>query len=217
MIEAVGARTPRNLLQHRDVRRHQKVVDAASGEIVGYARWILPASHSGEWLEAQTPDVDNATRQRLEKQFSETQFKYRDDMNDTDDHVHEWRRKYKSDKSAIGINSSAQLNDNTYDDVDPVRLLTVNVIELDYLSVRPDHHRKGVGSLLLQSGIKAAEDLGLDIFLVAMGGRALGLYLKAGFELLDQKSQDLSPYGEDYVYETFYLIKRAQGMEGGSR
>jgi GNAT superfamily N-acetyltransferase len=96
-------------------------------------------------------------------------------------------------------------------------MLTVMVIELDYLSVRPDHHRKGVGSLLLQSGVKAADDLGLDIFLVAMGGRALGMYLKAGFELLDQNSQDFSPYGEDYVYETFYLVKRAQGMEDGIR
>jgi hypothetical protein len=120
MIEAVGARTPHNLLQYRDVRRHQKVVDAASGEIVGYARWVLPESHSGKWLEAQTPDVDNATRERLEKQFSETMFKYRDDMDDPDNHVHEWRRKYKGDKNVMGIDSSDQPIDNTYNHVDYV-------------------------------------------------------------------------------------------------
>lgn len=80
---------------------------------------------------------------------------------------------------------------------------------LDYLGVRPDHHRQGVGSMLVQSGVEMANALGLDIFLVAMGRKALGMYLKAGFELLDEASHDLTPYGANESYETFYVVKRA--------
>lgn len=80
---------------------------------------------------------------------------------------------------------------------------------LDYLGVRPDHHRQGVGSMLVQSGVEMANGLGLDIFLVAMGRKALGMYLKAGFELLGEASHDLTPYGANETYETFYVVKRA--------
>lgn len=63
--------------------------------------------------------------------------------------------------------------------------------------------------MLVQSGVKAAAQLGLDIIVIAMGSSSLELFKKAGFELLEKESQDLSPYGEESVYETFYLIKRA--------
>lgn len=43
-----------------------------------------------------------------------------------------------------------------------------------------------------------------------MGRRALGLYLKHGFELLEEKSQSMSYFGVDKLYETFYLRKKAE-------
>lgn len=75
--------------------------------------------------------------------------------------------------------------------------------------MHPDHTRKGVGSMLVQSGVEVAAQLGLDVVVFAMGQSARDMLVKAGFEVLEQESQDLSPYGEMGVYETFYLIKRA--------
>ncbi|KAH7015009.1 hypothetical protein EDB80DRAFT_706850 [Ilyonectria destructans] len=181
IIEAAGARMPKLLLKERDIRRHQKVIDVESGEIVGYARWLLPASRKGEWLEAQTPDVSDEEKRALNKPYERADWNYREDMGALDDHIHQWRRKYEHG----------------------------DFIVLDYLGVRPDHHRQGVGSMLVQSGVEMAQSLGLDIFLVAMGRKALGMYLKAGFELLDEASHDLTPYGANESYETFYVVKRA--------
>jgi len=59
VVEQVTKRLPRNLLTDRAKLRHQKAVDPATGEVVGYARWILPPSRAGDewWPEAQVPDV----------------------------------------------------------------------------------------------------------------------------------------------------------------
>ena len=98
LIEAIADRTPRNLLQMRGMRRHQKVTDSESGAVVGYARWILPASRDGEWLEAQTPDVDETKKGEFKKRFDEADYEPRDDTDDMDDHVWEWRSKYDFDE-----------------------------------------------------------------------------------------------------------------------
>ncbi|KAH6892481.1 hypothetical protein B0T10DRAFT_537468 [Thelonectria olida] len=182
LIDAVTIRTPKNLLTDRDVRRHQKVVDSDSGLIVGYARWILPVSHQSDWLEAQALEVSEDQRDMFSQRHAQTDFSTREDMDDLDRHVHEWNAKYNHGQCLM----------------------------LDYLAVRPDHHRRGVGSMLVQSGVKKANELGLDIFLVAMGRRALGMYLKAGFDLVDQHSDSLLDFGADEMYETFCLIKRAR-------
>lgn len=61
--------------------------------------------------------------------------------------------------------------------------------------------------MLVKSGIEQADKLGLDIFLVAMGGNALGMYKQHGFEQLDGLVQDLKPWGAEGVYETYILVK----------
>lgn len=45
-ISQVALRYPRNLLRNRATTRHQKAVDTATGKILGYARWSIPASHA---------------------------------------------------------------------------------------------------------------------------------------------------------------------------
>lgn len=43
---------------------------------------------------------------------------------------------------------------------------------------------------------------------MAMGANALAMYLKYGFELIDQLSQDLRPWRVEDSYDTFILIKK---------
>ncbi len=61
-ISQVALRYPRNLLRNRATARHQKAVDTVTGEILGYARWSIPASSSTiptttAWPEALVPAV----------------------------------------------------------------------------------------------------------------------------------------------------------------
>lgn len=63
-------RVPWNLINGRDTKRHQKVIDVASGQVVGYARWLLP-SHLAKnevWQEAQVAEATSDERAVFEKQ-----------------------------------------------------------------------------------------------------------------------------------------------------
>lgn len=92
VVNKVASRTPQNLLAQRLVRRHQAVVDTTTGDIVGYARWILPEEHADDWLEAQTPAVSDAERTRFKEMFDAEQLpmgENQDEMDALDDPVHE--------------------------------------------------------------------------------------------------------------------------------
>lgn len=80
LVAAFVQRTPRNLLRDRDVLRHFRAVDPATGRLVGYIRWRLPAGRCWEgrqgdgveeqvpaWPEGQTPDVSAEEREEFEK------------------------------------------------------------------------------------------------------------------------------------------------------
>lgn len=72
-IAQVAKRFPRNLLNSRDVNRHQKLVDKATGRILGYARWSLPRDFatrpdgSPEWPEAVVPSVSAEEEEKIRK------------------------------------------------------------------------------------------------------------------------------------------------------
>lgn len=40
-------------------------------------------------------------------------------------------------------------------------------VELEYLAVHPSHQRHGIATALVASGMRAAEELGLDMFILA--------------------------------------------------
>nr|RBQ82324.1 hypothetical protein FVER53263_10268 [Fusarium verticillioides] len=159
LIQSIADRSPKNLLTNREVRRHQKIIHLETGDIVGYARWILPESHKDAWLEAQTPDVSDEQREVFARRHAETDWNPREDNDKLDDHIGGWREKHKQERDM---------------------------------------------------GLEEAKKLGINVIIVAMGRRALGLYLKHGFELLEEKSQSMSYFGIDKLYETFYLRKKAE-------
>ena len=64
--------------------------------------------------------------------------------------------------------------------------------------------------MLVKSGLNAADQLGIDVLVVATGRRGQKLYSKHGFEILEEKSQSMSKFGVDELYETFVMIRRAK-------
>lgn len=66
-------RLPWNLVNGRKEKRHQKAVDVASGEVVGYARWLLPPdlaqATNTAWEEAQVVDADDEQRLLFETRW----------------------------------------------------------------------------------------------------------------------------------------------------
>lgn len=97
LIQSIADRSPKNLLTKREVRRHQKIVHLETGDIVGYARWILPESHRDAWLEAQTPDVSDEQKEAFAKRHAETDWNPREDNDKLDDHIDGWRDKHKQE------------------------------------------------------------------------------------------------------------------------
>lgn len=72
IIAKATDRVPWNLVTGRDIKRHQKVINRVTGQVVGYARWILPpilAKNNDVWLEAQVAEVTAAECAAYEKQY----------------------------------------------------------------------------------------------------------------------------------------------------
>ncbi|KJZ70378.1 hypothetical protein HIM_10222 [Hirsutella minnesotensis 3608] len=187
MVAQCARQYPAKLLSARDVTRHQKVVEASTGKAVGYARWILPESLAGNWLEARVPGVDEEDKMRYEEEFAAADWTMRGDLDVLKVPVREGIRKHA-----------------------PKRPHMV----LDYLAVHPSHQGRGIAGMLVQSGIRQADVLGLDISLVAIGGRALAMYTRNGFELMGQCLQDLEPWGVEGFYNTYFLVRHAANTDG---
>jgi GNAT superfamily N-acetyltransferase len=75
---------------------------------------------------------------------------------------------------------------------------------LNYLAVHPDHQGQGIATLLVEHGLKTADKLGLDVFVVGMKA-ALNVYLRTGFALLGEIVQDDSSLGGEGDVWTYFL------------
>lgn len=74
------------------------------------------------------------------------------------------------------------------------------------MAVHPENQGKGVATALVQSGMREAEKIGLDIFIHAMKA-GLGVYKRLGLYVEKEFVQDDSIYGgkgEHCVYLMIY-------------
>ena len=73
LILASEGRLPWNLINAEKSKRHQKAVDTATDEVVGYARWDLPPvlAEKRGWEEAQllVDDITSEERVHIENKF----------------------------------------------------------------------------------------------------------------------------------------------------
>ncbi|MCJ1359336.1 MAG: hypothetical protein MMC33_009337 [Icmadophila ericetorum] len=78
-----------------------------------------------------------------------------------------------------------------------------DVFTLKELYVHPHFQRCGVGSMLVEWGVKKADECGLMAYTEA-SPQGLGLYLKYGFEEVDRHTVDLEPWGGRKGEESSY-------------
>ena len=102
LANAMSARIPHGLLQDRRLHRHQKVVHVPTGEIVGYARWILAEEAAEEWIDAQVSDVSDEEKTKHKKPFEETVWEFDDTNPQSDDHIHVWRQELSPKAPHLG-------------------------------------------------------------------------------------------------------------------
>ena len=78
------------------------------------------------------------------------------------------------------------------------------------MAVHPDQQGKGIATALVKSGMKEAEKLGLDIFVLAFRA-GFKLYDRLGFRLERELIQDDTPYGGPGEYAIRYMIYDHKG------
>ncbi|KAK5661885.1 hypothetical protein OQA88_9993 [Cercophora sp. LCS_1] len=184
LIEQLLKRQASRLLRERAALRHQKAVDPESGRLVGYARWRLPDNRTitpdgtPEWAEAQIPDVGEDRKKELDTIAAEAWWDPRTDVDELDDD-----------------------NDAVKDRVVAGR----SFLELEFLAVHPDNKGKGIGSSLVESGIRQAEKMGLPIIVVCYKA-AQGVYRRLGFVEVDRITKDDTAYGGTGKYSWYYMV-----------
>ncbi|KAI9734775.1 MAG: hypothetical protein M1818_006762 [Claussenomyces sp. TS43310] len=179
-IAQVAKRTPRNLLNNRLAHRHQKAIDPETGRLLGYARWYLPPSHAintdgtPAWPEAIVPAVGPEEETEIRRMADDTI----------------WDPNCDADELLVPIR---EMKDEI--------LARKTYMRLDYMAVHPQNQGKGVATALVQSGMKQAEKMGLDIFIHAMKA-GVGVYKRLGFHIEKELIQDDSMFGGNGEYYT---------------
>ena len=67
--------------------------------------------------------------------------------------------------------------------------------ELDYLATAPEHQNRGIGALLVKSGLEQADAVGVNTLVMASTSRGKKLYERLGFEHVSTIVQDDSKWG----------------------
>lgn len=77
---------------------------------------------------------------------------------------------------------------------------------MSILAVRPKYQRKGLGSMLLTPVLEQADKENAKAF-VQGSAQGIGLYLKHGWEEVDEILMDYSPYGGAADVKTALLVR----------
>lgn len=83
------------------------------------------------------------------------------------------------------------------------------IADLKVLVTDPKYQRKGAGSMLIKYGCDVADEKGV---LCALGASEAGysLYMRHGFEIVEQNEMDLRPFGVDATELSRRMIRPAK-------
>ena len=73
------------------------------------------------------------------------------------------------------------------------------------MAVHPENQGKGVGTALVESGMRQAEKLGLDVFIQAMKA-GMGVYERLGFRTEKEFVQDDSKNGGKGDHVVYFML-----------
>ncbi|KAM3064760.1 hypothetical protein ACMFMG_012074 [Clarireedia jacksonii] len=180
-------RLPWSLIRDRSVKRHLKVVDTDSREIVGYSRYILPEKYAGIWPDAQT----------AEPSFDEQA-----------DYERRWKGVTDSGRiRGMDYAIAAEFGN-------PLSKVEQEILKekgpcfeaVDYMTTHPAHQGRGVASMMLKEALEHVDEAGLkSIVMASPAGQRL--YEKHGFQLIRTFSQDDSKYGATEPFIHSWLIR----------
>ncbi|KAG9843980.1 hypothetical protein KCU98_g7923, partial [Aureobasidium melanogenum] len=181
-------RLPWNLITGRASKRHQIAIDNTTGEVVAYARWILPEHLASAdlvvWPEAQVQEPTEEEKAEFEKMSKDV----------TD-------RGLRMD--LLGYRST------------PLEAIDAKIrrggpfLELDYLATAPEYQRRGIGAMLLKAGLEVADSYGSKSYVTSSVAGA-GLYLKHGFEIVETHTVDCSQFGGVEPVTNYFMIRAPQ-------
>ncbi|KAK9384800.1 hypothetical protein V1515DRAFT_610430 [Lipomyces mesembrius] len=190
---AAAERLPWNLINGRETTRHEKVIDLETGEVVGYARWNLPPVLAAKnvWPEAQVAEPTPEDRELFEKKFKAVTDNGR-------------IRGLKTDMSSF---RSAPL-----EVVDAKIMKDGPYLTLDYLATAPALQRKGIATMLVQSGLKIADENGMRAYVMSEPA-GLKVYQNNGFKVVQTVSTDYSKYGGTDPLVHHFMVRQPVSPE----
>ncbi|KAK1713347.1 acyl-CoA N-acyltransferase [Colletotrichum acutatum] len=189
IIEGATARMPHSLAGGREKKRHQKAVVDDGGEVVGYARWILPDDdHRISWPEA-------AVREPSQEEVDD--FRAAFQASTDGDSISGMDGKLQA---ALGLPLEEA-------EIAAMRSQEGPFLVLDYLAVHPDYRRKGIASALVKEGLEQANAVGMKVWVMATK-TAQPMYEKLGFELVDTVETSVTEFGIAEPHKKAFLMKR---------
>ena len=187
IIYDCARRLPWNIVKVTSPKRHRKVVEEATGNVVGYARWIIPDGHVDTWANGIVLETDLEKRQAYEQTFQDV----------TDD------------GKIRGIDH--QMVDELSEVIEKAEAEVLSTGEefliLDYLATHPEHQRRGIGSMLLAEGLAYADRNSLRTIVVAKTP-GVKLYQDHDFQVIKLVQQERPQYGWSKPYTTTILIRQ---------
>ncbi|KAK9234743.1 hypothetical protein V1525DRAFT_412079 [Lipomyces kononenkoae] len=188
-------RVPWNLITGRNTKRHQKVINVETGEVVGYARWALPtvlAEKNNVWLEAKVLEPTQDEREIYEKSYQAVTTNGR----------------------PMGMKTGSMMNFRSapLETVDARLMEDGPFLTLDYLTTAPAFWHRGIASMLVQSGLKIADQYGIKTYVMSEPA-GLKVYLNHGFKLVETVSTDYSQYGGTEPLVHHFLMREPDSPE----
>ncbi|KAF9697377.1 hypothetical protein EKO04_005064 [Ascochyta lentis] len=187
IVQDCTKRLPWNFVKATAAKRHRKVTESTTEDVVGYARWILPEENSEEWTDALVVETDAKRRQGYEQCFQSV----------TED----------GRIRGLDYGMVEELSEEIEEAEVRARGTGERFLALDYLATHPQHQKRGVGSLLLSDGLAYADKNGLKTIVVAKTP-GVKLYQEHGFDIIERIDQERPEYGWSERCTTTILIRQ---------
>ncbi|OJJ50305.1 hypothetical protein ASPZODRAFT_128925 [Penicilliopsis zonata CBS 506.65] len=166
--------------------------DSSSGQIVGYARWLIP-SRTYSILAGRSQSEDERDPRAMPVLSEEVAS-----IKDMAGHA-------PPGMNVEGLNAlKAMMEEKKGKVIDVERDMV-----LELIGISNQHQRRGLGSQMLEWGIERANRAGVRIYLEATEA-GYPLYLRRGWTVVDELVMDWSPYGGKGVTKLTMMVKEPE-------